>query len=306
MKKKIIGVALALLSVSGLAQNTFTYSGERIDLNQHTFRSTLVGKLQGIERQGYQGMDVWGQTVVSCQNTGVITLYNYDGQKLTKKGESFPMASNDKENHSNVVSMSRTFYREGDPLPLIYVSQCSKGRYKGMKDVCFVERIKPELNASELVQTILYKDDNKNFGYAVQWVLDNENGYLYGYGNTINNNDPQNRHRIVKFRIPEVKEGLVTLTDADLLENYLLEETYSQHFNPIGQGLFVKDGLLYMPTGFGKPETPSILYVWDLKARCMRNVIDLSKATQGELEDCAAFGSALLIQAQGSMYRLDF
>ena len=304
--KRIILSVLALLPIMAGAQDTFTYSGERIDMQQHTFKSTLVGKLQGIEKQGYQGMDIWGQTVVSCQNTGVITLYNYDGRTLTKRGESFPMASNDKENHSNVVSMSRTFYKEGDPLPLIYVSQCSKGRYKGMKDVCFVERIKPELNATELVQTILYKDENKNFGYAVQWVLDNENGYLYGYGNTINNNDPQNRHRIVKFRIPEVKEGLVTLTDADLLENYLLEETYSQPFNPVGQGLFIKDEVLYMPTGFGTEKAPSILYVWDLKARRMRNVIDLTKATKGELEDCAAFGSALMIQAQGSMYRLDF
>ena len=304
--KRIILSVLAFLPIMAGAQDTFTYSGERIDMQQHTFKSTLVGKLQGIEKQGYQGMDIWGQTVVSCQNTGVITLYNYDGRTLTKRGDSFPMASNDKENHSNVVSMSRTFYKEGDPLPLIYVSQCSKGRYKGMKDVCFVERIKPELNATELVQTILYKDENKNFGYAVQWVLDNENGYLYGYGNTINNNDPQNRHRIVKFRIPEVKEGLVTLTDADLLENYLLEETYSQPFNPVGQGLFIKDEVLYMPTGFGQEKAPSILYVWDLKARRMRNVIDLTKATKGELEDCAAFGSALMIQAQGSMYRLDF
>ena len=304
--KRIILSVLAFLPIMAGAQDTFTYSGERIDMQQHTFKSTLVGKLQGIEKQGYQGMDIWGQTVVSCQNTGVITLYNYDGRTLTKRGDSFPMASNDKENHSNVVSMSRTFYKEGDPLPLIYVSQCSKGRYKGMKDVCFVERIKPELNATELVQTILYKDENKNFGYAVQWVLDNENGYLYGYGNTINNNDPQNRHRIVKFRIPEVKEGLVTLTDADLLENYLLEETYSQPFNPVGQGLFIKDEVLYMPTGFGQEKAPSILYVWDLKARRMRNVIDLAKATKGELEDCAAFGSALMIQAQGLMYRLDF
>ena len=304
--KRIILSVLAFLPIMAGAQDTFTYSGERIDMQQHTFKSTLVGKLQGIEKQGYQGMDIWGQTVVSCQNTGVITLYNYDGRTLTKRGDSFPMASNDKENHSNVVSMSRSFYKEGDPLPLIYVSQCSKGRYKGMKDVCFVERIKPELNATELVQTILYKDENKNFGYAVQWVLDNENGYLYGYGNTINNNDPQNRHRIVKFRIPEVKEGLVTLTDADLLENYLLEETYSQPFNPVGQGLFIKDEVLYMPTGFGQEKAPSILYVWDLKARRMRNVIDLTKATKGELEDCAAFGSALMIQAQGSMYRLDF
>ena len=58
---------------------------------------------------------------------------------------------------------------------------------------------------------------------------------------------------------------------------------------------FIKDEVLYMPTGFGQEKAPSILYVWDLKARRMRNVIDLTKATKGELEDCAAFGSASVI-----------
>ena len=304
--KRLSYLLLLLCSLSLGAQNTYTYSGERIDLATHTYESTLVGRLQGVEKQGYQGMDVWGQTIVSCQNTGIVTLYHYDGSTFKKMGDSFPLTTNDKENHANVVSMSRTFHKSGDPLPLIYVSQCSKGRYKGMKDVCFVERINPDLKSSELVQTILYKDENHNFGYAVQWVLDNENGYLYGYGNTINNNDPQNRHRIVKFRIPELKDSLVTLTDADLLENYLVEETYQRPFNPIGQGLFIKDGMLYMPTGFGTEKAPSVLYVWDLAGRHMRNVIDLSKSTQSELEDCAVFGSGLLIQAQGSMFRLDF
>ena len=304
--KRETAMLICLLPLAALAQQTFTYHGEPVDLQPHTFRSTSLGRLQGVEKQAYQGMDVWGETIVSCQNTGVVTLYRYDGRTMTKQGEPFPLASHDKENHANVVSMSRCFFREGDPLPLIYVSQCSKGRYKGMKDVCFVERIVPEQNASELVQTIFFKDDNQLFGYAVQWVLDNENGFLYGYGNTINNRDAANRHRIVKFRLPELKEEMVTLTEADLLENYLVEDTYHQPFNPVGQGLFIRDGLLYMPVGLGTEKDPSVLYVWDLKSRRMRNVIDLSVATQGELEDCAAYGSALLIQAQGQMFRLDF
>ena len=36
------------------------------------------------------------------------------------------------------------------------------------------------------------------------------------------------------------------------------------------------------------------------------NVIDLSKATFGELEDCAAWGNSLLLQTQGNLFRLDF
>ncbi|MBQ3992023.1 MAG: hypothetical protein II645_02580 [Bacteroidaceae bacterium] len=296
----------ALIATAATAQNTFTYSGGRINLSENTFSSKLVSRLQGVEKQGYQGMDVYGQTVVSLQNSGVVTLYRYDGQTLTKQGDSFTLASHDKENHSNVASLSRKFFAESDPLPLLYVSQCSKGRYRGMKDVCFVERILPDQKRSELVQTILYDDVNHNFGYALQWVLDIENGFLYGYGNTVNNTDSKNRHRIVKFRIPEIGDSLVRLTDADLLENYLIEDTYGLPYNPIGQGLFIRNGLLYMPTGFGRESAPSYLYVWNLATRQMHTVLDLREATQGELEDCAAFGSALLIQAQGSLYRLDF
>lgn len=309
MRRNILSVALLLMLAlisSASAQNVFYYKGAPFDQDDHTYHSNLLGRLEGIEKQSYQGMDVWGQTVVSAQNTGVITLYHYDGKELRRCGEPFVLASNDKENHANVLSMSRTFYQPNDPLPLIYVSQCARGKYRDMKDVLFVERIKPDQKSSELLQTIYYKDDNHHFGYALQWVLDNENGFLYGYGNTIDNRNPQNRHRIVKFRLPEVKDTLVVLTDADLLENYLIEDTYHQPFNPVGQGLFIHNNLLFMPVGLGTEKDPSFLYIWDLARHRMYYVIDLSVSTQGELEDCAAYGSGLLIQTQGALYRLDF
>jgi len=45
------------------AQDTFTYRGESICFSEHTFKSTLVASLQGVEKQSYQGMDVYGQTM---------------------------------------------------------------------------------------------------------------------------------------------------------------------------------------------------------------------------------------------------
>ena len=38
----------------------------------------------------------------------------------------------------------------------------------------------------------------------------------------------------------------------------------------------------------------------------MQNVIDLTKATFGELEDCANYKGDLYIQAQGDLFRLTF
>ncbi len=102
----------------------------------------------------------------------------------------------------------------------------------------FVERVANDLKSSELVQTIYFKDTDHLFGYALQWVIDPDNNYLYGYGNTVDNTNALNRHHIVKFRIPKLNEstdGLVTLTKDDLLENYLIEDTYQTHFNPIAR-----------------------------------------------------------------------
>lgn len=313
--RKMLFLAIALLTSSLQAKDvktkvkTVTYEGTKVNLGTNSLKVQFVDKLKGYEKEGYQGMDIQGDTVISCQNAGWISFYTYDGNKLTQIVPPYKMDCYSKENHCNVVSLSNTYYSSEDKLPLLYVSQCAKHPYKGMKDVLFVVRIANDLKSQQTVQTIHYKDENHNFGYALQWVIDRENNVLYGYGNTINNVDVNNKHRIVKFRIPalsESKDGIVTLTDKDLLENYLIEDTYRKPFMPIGQGLFVKNGLLFMPTGFGTAKHPSILYVWDLKTRQMQNVIDLSSSTFSEFEDCAMWRNVMLLQAQGNMFRLDF
>ncbi len=313
--KKIFYVAVIMIATSVYAKDvktnvkTVKYTGTKVCLNENTLKVSFVDKLKGYDKEGYQGMDIQGDTVISCQNSGWISFYTYNGSKLNQIVPPYKLDCYSKENHCNVVSLSNTYFSPQDKLPLLYVSQCAKQPYKGMKDVLFVVRIANDLKSVQTVQTIYYKDENHHFGYALQWVIDRENNMLYGYGNTVNNNDVSNKHRIVKFRIPDVtegKDGIVTLTDKDLLENYLLEETYSKPFMPIGQGLFVKNGLLFMPTGFGTPKHPSVLYVWDLKTRQMQNVIDLSTSTFSEFEDCAMWKNVMLLQAQGNMFRLDF
>ncbi|MBQ8098043.1 MAG: hypothetical protein IJ244_00785 [Bacteroidaceae bacterium] len=312
MVRNIILVALTAslpLLAHGQKAKEFTYSGTKINLSESTFKCKHLGKLQGQPKEGYQGMDIWGDYVVSCQNTGYMTLYQTDGDKLTRLGEPFKMASFNKNNHCNVVSFSRTFYDKDDRFPLLYVSQCQRGTINGRKDVIYVERIGNDLKHTELIQTIYFRDVKHLFGYALQWVIDVDNNYLYGYGNTVDNSNPLNKHRIVKFRLPDLSEatdGLITLTNEDLLENYLLEETYAAPFMPIGQGLFIKNGQLFMPTGVGTEKYPSILYVWNLRDRVMQNVIDLSQATFGELEDCAYYKGDLMIQAQGDFFKLSF
>ena len=307
-------LASVLLPFSLMAQpgvsGQYIYEGAPVNLTEHSFKCEHVLKFQGAEKEGYQGMDIWEGYIFSCQNSGWLTVYKIgENGKITRECEPFKLASYNKVNHANVASFGRIFFDKQDRFPLLYISQCNRNPVNGRKDVLYVERIANDLKSSELVQTIYFKDSRHLFGYALQWVIDTDNNFLYGYGNTVDNTNPLNRHRIVKFRLPELNEstdGVVTLTDDDLLENYLIEDTYQTPFNPIGQGLFIKNGQLFMPTGFGNEKYPSILYVWNLNTRSMQNVIDLREATFGELEDCACHNGDLFIQGQGNMFKLTF
>lgn len=310
--RRYLLLSLALLPTLGWAQKeaaTYSYEGNRVNLTENTFKCWHVAKLEGQPKIGYQGCEIFGNYFLSGQDTGYLTIYEISDSGLKKKTGPFKLASYNKYNHANVLSLSNERYDAADPLPLLYVSQCQRQPINGRKDVIYVERIASDLKSTSLVQTINFKDTGHLFGYALQWVIDRDNNFLYGYGNTVDNTNPLNKHRIVKFRLPKLSEstdGVVTLTNDDLLENYLIEDTYGQPFMPIGQGLFIKNGQLFMPTGFGDPKAPSILYVWNLQTRQMQNVIDLTKATFGELEDCAYFKGDLVIQAQGNVFRLRF
>ena len=267
------------------------------------FIGPLQGENGGKSPHPYQGMDIWGDYMVSCQNQGVASVYYLGGDSLKLEGQ-FHLASFHVDNHANVATFGLEKADKADPLPVIYVSQCSKNTIDGKKDVLFAERIAPDFSGSELLQTIFYDDVVNDFGYALQWVIDRENKMLYGYGNTVNNSDPANRHRIIKFHLPKLSEGsLVVLKPEDALEDYLIEDVSGFRFNPIGQGLFIHKGKLYMPTGVGKAETPSVLYIWDLKKRSMK-AIDLSAVTTSEFEDISRYGDYFYIQAQDGIFRV--
>ena len=266
-----------------------------------------LGPMQGMNHQqrgySYQGMDIYGNYMVSCQNHGIATVYKLSKNDFRKLGQ-FQLASFNEVNHANVASFGVEKVKGSDPLPVLYVSQCHKQPYEGRKDLLFVERIASDMQSSTLVQTIFYDDMSNDFGYALQWVVDQKNKMLYGYGNTINNEDPENRHRIIKFQLPKLSAGAeVVLRSEDALENYLIEDVYNAPFNPIGQGLYIKNGQLYMPTGFGTDEHPSILYVWDLKKKTMKS-IDLVQSTFGELEDISSYNGTLYVQGQDGLFAL--
>lgn len=289
---------------------TVEYTGSKIDLKQYSYDESLYFSIPALgalkTKEAYQGMAIFGDMMFSLHNTGICTVIDLKNKKLLSE---FNLASFSKTNHANVASFGKEFYSPEDEFPLLYVSQVWKERVNNMKDVCYVERVTK--NSSELIQTINYKDEKGTFGYALQWVVDVKNGYLYGFGNTIKNAVEGNKHRITKFKLPKLGDcdsnKLVTLTENDIVEAYTLEDYYNGSEKLlIGQGLTIFNGKLFMPTGIGNATYPASLWVVDLDSRRVSNVIDLSYIKK-EPEDCDVYQGSLIIQCNGgNVYKFTF
>ena len=133
-----------------------------------------------LSHNGVQGMDIWGDYLVSLQNYGTCNIYNLNGVNSATKLHTFKLATYDNAsatyNHANVASFSNQFYASTDKVPLLYITRCHAYTDEdGMKSVCYVERLDVDNGSSTLVQKICY--DDSGYGSNI-WVIDRENNYL--------------------------------------------------------------------------------------------------------------------------------
>lgn len=297
----MIILSAAVLVISGL----FANAQPKTEGFNAEYVCSLLKPTQ--KKMATQGMDIYKNYLVNCRNQGYAFVYRFDGKNVEKLGEFF-LESHDIDNHANVASFSRVFYDKKDPMPLLYVSQAARKPWNGYKDVLFVERISPDFSSSKLVQVIYYEDRNKDFDYALQWVIDEKGKYLYAYGNTTRDKDIEgNKHRITKFRMPSLEDsnadGMVILHPEDAIENYTIEDCGFK-FSTIGQGLYVRGNKLYMPVGVGTENYPAYLYVWNLKKRCMEIAVNLNDSGMGEPEDMSFYKGKFIISAVNGIYSI--
>lgn len=258
-----------------------------------------IADLQGVQKQSYQGMAIYGDYLVSLQNTGQATIYRFQNDKLQPVRQ-FPLASHTAENHANVAFFGTERYHKSDQFPLLYVSQCSKQLYRGMKDVCFVERISLT-DEPQLVQTIVLDDPDGLFGYALQWMIDAKHNRLIGYGNTIENMGKGNRWRTMVFPMPKLSDGpIVHLNPRNALDNYCIQDLDPRFpSNHIGQGACIKGDQMFIPVGVGTEQQPSILYVWNLKKKQLDRIHNFQQQVPHEFEDCKPYRRSLIMQTNG-------
>ncbi|MBQ6192328.1 MAG: hypothetical protein IJK51_08535 [Bacteroidaceae bacterium] len=286
--KNLLYLLLTLLAVTSCMPLDFTNASVQ-----------KIADLQGAPKQSYQGMAIYDNYLVSLQNTGQATIYRLHDDKLQMLRQ-FPLASHTSENHANVAFFGTERYHKSDQFPLLYVSQCSKQRYKGMKDVCFVERISLT-GEPQLVQTIVLDDPDGLFGYALQWMIDAKHNRLIGYGNTIENLGKGNRWRTMVFPMPKLSDGpVVHLNPRNALDNYCIQDLDPRFpSNHIGQGACVKGDQMFIPVGVGTEQQPSILYVWNLKTKRLDGIHNFQKQVPHEFEDCKPYRRTLIMQTNG-------
>lgn len=295
--KKILGIALATAMVLGCTTPMTAKKKKSAPFDLSGYTLIDGGTVDRAFGEGFQGFAIYENYMVSLCNGGHASLYRLDADGAYQLLNNFDLGSVSKFNHANVADFGVERYAKGDAMPVLYVSQCKNDKERRLRDACFVERISAD-GKSELVQTIVLDNHNKYYGGAVQWLIDKKRKRLVGFGNTINNTDPQNRFRIMICRLPKIKEGeKVVLTEADIYDTYLIQDydpTYP-HVQ-IGQGGTIVGDCIIMPTGFGTELRPSVIYSWNIYARKMVSAINMQEEVPFEFEDCDFYRGGLYIQ----------
>jgi len=233
--------------------------------------------------QPNEGFAIYGNYAFSMYATGVCNVYDLSGKKFVS---SFHLGSYSSSNHANVADFGVEFPEGNTEFPAIYISECT-GNIKR----CFVESI--TTTESQLIQTITPKSDKLGKGYT-DWAVDRENSLLYCLTEISGTGDTH--YNILVFRLPQLAEGCdVTLTDADMIDNWAINEKGTT------QGLFICNGYMYFPMSGGNGLSGCVLYMMNLMSQDHEiTTINLgSNFTNSECEDLYFYKDSLLISFQG-------
>lgn len=269
------------------------------------------------KRESVQGFTVAGNYAVVLFHTGVCALYDlYTLQsapvavcRLGSYNNGTP--DNRYTNHANDAVCGETL--PGEQLPLIYVTAGNSGEEDGNGYIsyCAVEQLRLENGTltAETVQRIYYKHDDTTHWQTPGWgwpasLPDAENGWFYllsaRYRTRRDMARPDNAYIITKFRLPSPAAGNVTLTPANIVEQF--ELPFNVFFT---QGGTVKDGNIWYTFGCGNKAHPNALRGIDPEKKEFFLGEDLSSTPFGddEVECCAFWGERMLLNTQsGKLY----
>lgn len=245
------------------------YSGNRIRINTNPMKVGV--KAWATMPANMQGMAIYGNILVRMVNTGSYsTHYIY---RITEAGNltqltTFTMPS---AGHSNALQFAPTV-EAGEEYPFLYVSEINGS--------CVVLRMTAGFSMTQVQKITAPGASNLCIG---------DDGYLWGF------NRPGGHLRFIRFRKVAVSEGAnVALTEADILEDWLSDEIFTAA-DYTSQGQKVKFGKIWLPFGTTGDTQRRCLIVYDLTARRMHALVDLTDLANFEPEDVDFWDDALIM-----------
>lgn len=280
-----------------------------------------------------QGMAIYGGEAFVLYHFGSCGVYDLAAKtpepigtfRLGSYNEGVPDSRY--ANHANSAMFSESFH-QGNTVPLLYVTTGNDGGTDadGYIGRCAVENIikttDKDGNTSymaELIQTIIYNDkgiestewETPCWGWPASFV-DSQNGWYYIFSARYRTSMAfkeyydKNAFIITKFDLPKptFSGETVTLTPADIIDQFTAPFDIF-----VTQGGTLYGGKIYYTFGFGTPEAPNGIRVFDLENKKMADRIDLSNSifANEEIEGCAVYNGTLLCNtADANIYQLDY
>lgn len=237
-----------------------------------------------------QGADCYGDYLFQFQHANAaVYVYNLKEKVFVGKIALKPNSNN----HCNNVSFSNRFYEEDDEFPLLYVSGSQSGTYNQVQ-VYRIFRNDDVFSIEQVQEIILPESSPSNNLYWTGAIMDNDNGYMYIYGN-------HDGAQIAKFVIPNIYTPLITLRDSDVLEHFELSSFTHQ------QGAVIKGNYLYVFDGVPAWGDTNYLRIIDLKLRKDAFIINLTqKGFKAEPEGSFFYNNELYCATNNSgIYKTD-
>lgn len=224
-----------------------------------------------------QGFAVAGKTAYRIYDTGACQTFDISDIEAPEKISSFILGSGNMKNHGNCAQ----FHIDPGEEPLLYVS--------GLYGNCYIERIHPE--GAELVQRLtLPAMEVYNLSKTMN-IICGDDGNLWAFGNALSDNTLS----FAKLRRPDITEGDITLSGADILDYW--EETDYVYEKSVWQGGMVYKGLLYFV--FGAPGSHRHIAIYDTTTHEKISDLDLDGLVREEPEDCDMVDGKIVLTVNG-------
>lgn len=290
----------------------YKYSGERVSMKQYSYDMNLKYKTlkPSLIDNAWQGCAAYGDYLFRFFHTGVCAVYNAEsgGSAIS----TFELGSHGSDNHANNANFGSNKYDVNDEFPLLYVTDGNSDEVMR----CAVERIvrSNDTFTATKVQTIdLDQTDFESRGLIPYWgwsawlIADNA---LYYFGCKYRTNgsqtahDAENVYIITKFGIPDLSNPTVTLTAADVVEQWTT--AYDTEFT---QGGCIYNDYIFYAFGTGGLQYPCAIKVFSLsqKSSIAKILLTDTPLRNTELEDLTVRNNKLIIAAQSEdIYEIDF